>query len=382
MIGAIPSDSDALLEMARDKSGAGRQALAASVAGLLLDRGDTLSDRERTLIGEILHRLVSDVELSLRRRLAERLAGRADAPHDLVVALANDTIEVARSILVHSEALRDAELIEIVHRRTLEHQLAIAMRRSVSEPVSDALIEEGAPEIVRTLLENPNAAISAAAMEYLVEQSKRIDSYQNPLLSRPELGPALARRLYWWVSAALRERILARFEIDPATLDETLAETVSGLAPLAAAEPDSPRKNLELAARLAASGEITPRLLVQTLRQGEVALFEALLATLARIRLALAGRLLFEPGGEGLAIACRAIGIEAPAFASIFVLSRRARPHDAPPLPGDVSSVIRFYNSLRRSDAEALLAKWRRQSELPAAGRRRLEERMRVDACG
>jgi uncharacterized protein (DUF2336 family) len=218
-------------------------------------------------------------------------------------------------------------------------------------------------------------------MDYLVEQSKRIDVYQNPLLSRPELSPALARRLYWWVSAALRERILARFEIDPATLDETLEQTVANLAPLALAETGSPRKNLELAARLAANGEITPRLLVQTLRQGEVALFEALFATLAKIRLALAGRLLFEPGGEGLAIACRAIGIEAPVFASIFVLSRRARPLDAPPLPGDVSRVIRFYNSLRRSDAEALLRKWRRQSE-PTAAIRRLDERMRVDACG
>ena len=381
MIGAIPSDSDALLQMARDKSGAGRQALAATVAGLFLDRDDALNDRERALIGEILHRLVRDVELSLRRRLAERLAGRADAPHELVVALANDAIEVAHSILVRSEALRDAELIEIVHRRTLEHQLAIAMRRAVSEPVADALVEEGAPDVVRTLLENPNAVISAAAMEYLVEQSKRVDAYQNPLLSRPELGPALARRLYWWVSAALRERILARFEIDPATLDETLEEAVAGLAPLPSAEPDSPRKNLELAARLAANGEITPRLLVQTLRQGEVALFEALFATLTKIRLALAGRLLFEPGGEGLAIACRAVGIEAPVFASIFVLSRRARPHDAPPLPGDVSRVIRFYNSLRRSDAEALLGKWRRQSERPA-GSRRLDQRMRADARG
>jgi uncharacterized protein (DUF2336 family) len=381
MIGATPSDSDALLQMARDKSAAGRQALAATVAGLFLDRDDALSDRERALFGEILHRLVHDVELSLRRHLAERLAGRADAPHGLVVALANDAIEVARSILVRSEILGDAELIEIVRHRTLEHQLAIAMRRSVSEPVSDALIEEGAPDVIRTLLENPNAAISAAAMEYLVEQSKRIDAYQNPLLARPELSPALARRLYWWVSTALRERILARFEIDPATLDETLEQTVSALVPAAPAEPDNPRKNLELAARLAANGEITPRLLVQTLRQGEVALFEALFATLAKIRLALAGRLLFEPGGEGLAIACRAIGIEAPVFASIFVLSRRARPLDAPPLPGDVSRVIRFYNSLRRSDAEALLRKWRRQSE-PTAAIRRLDERMRVDACG
>ena len=56
--------------------------------------------------------------------------------------------------------LQDSELIEIVHHRTLEHQLAIAMRRRVSAAVSDALVEEGSPDVIKTLLENPNAAIS------------------------------------------------------------------------------------------------------------------------------------------------------------------------------------------------------------------------------
>ena len=37
-------------------------------------------------------------------------------------------------------------------------------------------------------------------MEYLVEQSKRVDTYQNPLLKRPDLEPDLAKRMYLWVS--------------------------------------------------------------------------------------------------------------------------------------------------------------------------------------
>ena len=36
-----------------------------------------------------------------------------------------------------------------------------------------------------------------ATMAYPVEKSKRIDSYQNPLLHRPDLGPDLAKRMYW-----------------------------------------------------------------------------------------------------------------------------------------------------------------------------------------
>src|SRR6185437_9846591 len=132
-----------LFELARDKTVAGRQALTATVTDLFFAQGAALTDRERTLMTEILRQLIEDVESSVRRALAEKLAHQKDAPRDLVLALANDEIVVAQSILMHSEVLRDEELIEIIHHRTLEHQLAVAMRKSVSETVSDALVDSG-----------------------------------------------------------------------------------------------------------------------------------------------------------------------------------------------------------------------------------------------
>src|SRR5450432_3755204 len=132
-----------LLALARDKSVAARQALTATVTDLFFARGNVLTDRERSLMTEILRQLINDVESSVRRVLAEKLAHQEGAPRDLILALANDEIVVAQSILMHSEVLRDEELIEIIHHRTLEHQLAVAMRKSVNEPVTDALVETG-----------------------------------------------------------------------------------------------------------------------------------------------------------------------------------------------------------------------------------------------
>jgi uncharacterized protein (DUF2336 family) len=350
-----------LFELARDKTIVGRQQLTATVTDLFFAKGAALTDRERALMTDILRQLIEDVESSVRRSLAERLAHQKDAPRDLVLALANDEIAVANAILQHSEVLRDEELIEIIHHRTLEHQLAISMRKSISEQVCDALVETGDVGVIKTLLENHDARIASATMAYLVEQSKRVDTYQNPLLSRPDLSPDLARKMYFWVSAALRKHILENFPIEAGELDDVLDETVTDLADRESTEEK--RKSVELAESLSQGKAITPQLLIQALRQGEIALFEALFSRLTGVRLTLVRRLLFERGGEGLAVACRAMRIEPPLFASIYLLSRKARQSEPPPARGEIRRVLEFYEQTPPHAAEQLLRKWRRSKE-------------------
>jgi uncharacterized protein (DUF2336 family) len=350
---SVSVDGEHLFRLARDKTVAGRRALVATVGDLFFDRREALSDRERALMTEILRQLIHDVEIEVRQALAHRLARERSAPTDLVVLLANDRIEVAHPILLHSEVLDDDELIEIVHHRTLEHQLAIAMRREVSERVADVLVERGDAGVIKALLENRQARISQAALAYLVEESKRVDTYQNPLLRRAELGPVLARRMYGWVSAALRRYILENFSIDPRTLDGHLDETTERLARREA----RPGAAETLAAELSAGEAITPALLIDTLRHGEVALFQAMFAKFTGLPALLVRRLVFEPGGEGLAIACRAAGIDAAGFTSIFVLSRKAR-HDSALAPGEVTRIVAFFSKVRPEHARRLLQNW------------------------
>lgn len=358
-------DGEHLLKLARDRSVAGRRELIDTVTDLFFSRSEWLTDRERSLMTGILRQLIHDVEIEVRRALAERLAREGRAPRELVVALANDAIEIAYPILVHSTVLRDVELIEIIHHRTLEHQLAIATRKDVSEAVSDALVQCGSVDVVKALLENESAQISQETLAYLVEQSARVDTYQNPLLRRRDLTPALARRMYRWVSATLRQYIVETFDVDPDEIEQSLAATVDELAAAAAAEP--PSATAVLARRLADSGELDPSLLVQTLRQGEIGLFEALFSRLSGIRPASVRRLLFEASGERLTIACKALALEPSVFASIFVLTRKARAHDGVLEPGEVALILGFYERIRREAAEKLLRQWRRDPELVRA---------------
>src|SRR5690349_8722667 len=128
LMSGIPDiGNEQLLELARDKTVAGRRALVATVTDLFLGSGELLNDRERALMTEILRHLIHDVEVEVRSALAERLSSERSAPRELVLALANAEAEVAHPILLHSEVLQDPDLIEIIHHRTLEHQLAISM---------------------------------------------------------------------------------------------------------------------------------------------------------------------------------------------------------------------------------------------------------------
>ncbi len=104
------------------------------------------------------------------------------------------------------------------------------MRRALSEPVSDALVETGDTNVIKTLLENQDAQISQATMTYLAEESQRLDTYQEPLLNRRDLSPDLAKRMYLWVSAALRQHILEHFDVKASELDDKLEGLATSLS--------------------------------------------------------------------------------------------------------------------------------------------------------
>ncbi len=172
------------MTLAREKSQAGRNSLFDTVQELFVKNDGNLTDRERALMGEILRQLIHDVALSVRKDVAKRLSDRNDAPRELVLALAIDDIEVPLPLSLNSSVLHDVDLIEIIKHRTQAPQLAVSMCKNVSEAVSDALVETGDTGVIASLLENVSAAISRASIEYIVAESKRIDTFQYPPISR------------------------------------------------------------------------------------------------------------------------------------------------------------------------------------------------------
>lgn len=361
---------DELLKLAHDKSIAGRQALADIVSDMILKQRHKLTEREWALVFDILHRMVHDAEMSVRRVISAQIANLPNVPRDLVTTLANDEIEVAYPILTQNRGLLDTDLIEVIHHRTLEHQLAISIRHSVSGPVSDALVKVGDETIIHSLLDNPNAKISRMTMEFLVEESKRVDSFQEPILRREDLDPALAKRMFIWVSAALRFYILDKYQLDQTFVDDVLERSAIEIGGAAAAAASRPSKSEALAAELKAEDDISSDMLLKTLADGQVSLFVALFEKISGLRKVLVRRILFEPGGEGLAIACKATGMNRSHFLSIFKLSRKARPVGSGRpnvLARETRQVMNLYDRMTEEAAKTVTRRWQRDVDYLSA---------------
>ncbi|MDH3233445.1 MAG: DUF2336 domain-containing protein [Alphaproteobacteria bacterium] len=361
----MASDSKAqlanLVELARQHTSDGRRIIFENITDLFLSPEGRLSERETALMTDILHKLVHDVEMEVRRDLSERLADNSEAPHDLVVMLANDEIEVARPLLLKSGVLRDADLIEVIKERTQEHILEVARRDTLSEAVTDAIVSRGEDDVIETLINNADAVMSRRALQFLVERSKRVDRFQRPLILRGDLPPPLAHRMFWWVSAALRQHILTSFTVDDAMVEDFLRDSAES-----AIERTKLHRGAETAAEalvngLADRGELTLDFILRALHNGEIQLFITALANRARIEIPTARRIVLDAGGEPLAVLCRAVGMEQGQFASTYLLTRS--PHGNALGTMVTPKVAELFASLTREAAMAALRYWKQDDE-------------------
>lgn len=359
-------NTQSLLDWARARTPESRGALAGTITDLFAEGTDRLSHHERALMGDILHRVVVDLEFAVRKTLSEKLANLPDVPEELISFLANDDAEVAYPVLTRSPLMKDADLIEVIRHRTLEHQLAIANRFQVSEAVSGELAATGSVTVVEALLRNENARISQATLACLVEESRRIDAFREPLVRRSDLGADLAKRLFLWVSAALRNHIVKRFELDSDTVDTLLEQ--AAMENIAADAPPSEVSGTErLADELAEREMLDTEMLVNALTIGEVNLFVAMFARMTDLRERLVQRLLFAPSGEQLAVACKAVGIDRATFETLFTLSRSARPQLGNSQQDHIRQAVDVFESIGRKDAERVVHRWQLNPDFTAA---------------
>ncbi len=347
-----------LIQLAETKTVQGRNQLFGQLSALMIDQDFQTSDQERALMVDILNKLLHDVEMKVRQRLSITLARDAAAPKELVVMLANDKIDVAKPILLESELLQDGELLEIIKHRTQEHQMAIAMRENISAVVSSALVETGHEDVITALLKNESAAISQATLDYLVEQSERVDSFQNPLLLRSDLRPEMAKKMYRWVSESLKKKIVADFKIDPSKIDAALEQAAPEIEK--ADGEENSRKTQALVDAIASSKELTPGLLAKALRDGEIPLFVGLFGKMCDLDAASMQKIVFDAEGEVIALACKAIGFETHQFSDLYKLIRLTRGAGQDARVNEMTQLLNYYEQMKKTTAQNILRSWQR----------------------
>lgn len=350
-----PEDYEHLRALARRRSPVEREALVITIGDVLEEQGNLISDKSCAVITEILRSLQDDIETQLRAKLACRLAANADVPRDVILLLANDRVEVAYPVLLGSSVLQDPDLVEIVRIGSYRHRLAVALRPGIGETITDELARSRDEDVLMALIDNHSARISPETLRYLVDEARRREPLQAPLVSRPDLPQPLAERLYRWVSRSLRQRLLSRFDIDPTMLDAAVEGAItSALAADGFARENDPVA--ELTEELFLTGALNGPFLVNALKRGDVVLFEAGLARLAELTLGGARRVIYELDGEALAFACVVGGIDRESFISIFQITQRARGRKIASDSASANSLRATFDQTTVTDAQRRLA--------------------------
>lgn len=345
-------------EQARDHDTALRNAL-------LRGHGSILSDRERSLLSNMIHVLVADMGSAFRRALSARQAEGDRAADALAGSLEDKWTETLQTKLAKIGAVGDLELIAAMGHRVSEHLLDIGVKPKREEKL---IITPGSP--VADPFEAANLQsdiwLAKAMSDYLVEKSRRFDGYGNPRLPLYELPPALAERLFWACAAAWREEILPDWRADEADLDDAVENMVSRALETTRADTRRTDKLVKVADALVDGGQLHAALLPSIIEGGEVGVFEAVLARLLDLPLPFVRALTFEPGGARLAVAARAAGLSARDFRTVDQAVGRVR-HAArrgEPTPQDV------FRRCTSKDAERMVRHWRRRPEYLDALRR------------
>ena len=320
------SDMGRLAQLAANPQDTTREEIYLAVASLYRVQDNHLNAREKGLMRDILHRLTRDVEMTIRIALAERLAEDTSAPNDLILLLADDTIEVARPVILRSPLLTDEDMLRLVAGSDVGHQEAVAARPHIGETVTAALATCGAETVLVTLVRNATARISGATYEVLVSKSREFAGLQEPITRRPDLPPALATKMCDWVSDALKTYIVRNYSIEHAKLDAAVVSAEQAVMSTPPAPKPTPAESAhKLVEKLYAAGQLKAGFLLRVLHQGQIDLFDLSFARLLALPLTDLRQNLYERGPKTVALACRAVGIDRCVFTTVFKLSRQAR---------------------------------------------------------
>lgn len=262
------------------------------------DQSFSLEQREMAL--QIFEIMTKDAEIRVRMALSEHLKECPDIPRDIAMALAQDVDAVAVPFLEFSEALSDADLIEIIRSVGDVKQCAVARRPSVSSELAESLVEQGSERVVTTLMNNEGATVTEETLGLALDRYAQSEAVSGAVTRRPGLPVHIAERLVNQVSESLERHLANRQSLSP-DLTSDLILQVRERATLGLIDPRFGIGDAEQLVRsLEENGRLTGSIILRALCFGDIGFFEAALARLARVPLANARILVHDANRRGI----------------------------------------------------------------------------------
>ena len=175
------------------------------VTDLFMRQGAGFSKEHVDMFDDVMSRLVLAIENAARAVFGELLAKLPNAPPKTTRLLAlDDAIEVAGPVLSQSECLDEEVLVESASTKGEDHLLAISRRRSISEAVTDVLLERGSQRVVASTAANAGAQFSEFGFSTLATRAKDDSELARTVWRRDDIPRAHLLSLFADASDAVR----------------------------------------------------------------------------------------------------------------------------------------------------------------------------------
>ncbi|MFT4251554.1 MAG: DUF2336 domain-containing protein [Caulobacter sp.] len=341
-----------------------RAALLKRLADVVCLPASRINAFERAMCADLLVEMLREAVVEEREKVSRRLATLNDMPGSLVRLLLRDEVVVARALLENSPNLSDADLIDCLYHASQEHRRLIAIRRGVGEVVADALVDMGEIPVVEALLRNELARFSHQGVENVVAMTRDNPDLIPLLLRRAELRPSHAYVMFWWADAEARRTILQRFAVSREILQDAVGDVFAVASEEGWQDPLS-RKALQFIERRQRNRAAIAKSPFDSLEDAVAAAQNGLtretaeeISYLAGLKPMTGAKIFTDPGGEPIAILCKATGLPRAAVRALWRGLRRPEADAAGgPSPG-LERVLGVFDAIAVDRAQTVLRYW------------------------
>jgi len=333
------------------------------VTDLFVGGAPRYSEEQIGVFDDVMVRLVSTIETKARAKLASRLAPIVNAPSGVIHVLAfDDDITVAQPVLELSERLEEAALVASASTKSQQHLFAIAQRRSLSEAVTDVLVERGDREVVHSVVKNSGARFSDAGFRMLVNRSAGDDDLATIVGQRGDIPRPHFLVLLEKASSTVRARLAAENPQASTAIEGVVAEVVGGIrADARNSSPDfaAAQAAVERQNRIRRIGESEIYRYARDRKFEETAIA---LSILCDTPIDVVERALLDPGAEIILILAKVAGLSATTTKAILLLRAADRGMSAK----DLDQALASFNRLQPDTAQRVLGFFRTRVKKPA----------------
>jgi uncharacterized protein (DUF2336 family) len=287
-----------------------RGEMVRKITDLFISKSQELTVEDLSIFDGVIVRLSATIEQHARALLARRLAPFRNAPPHIIRLLAyDDAIEVAGPVLSQSARLDDKTLVEIARAKGQAHMLAISHRGSLSETVTDVLVELGDREVVLNTVDNYGASFSDRGFSALVSRSEGDDVLTEFVGLRPEIPLTLLTVLVAKASQGVRAKLEASHPRAKANVRRAVAEAADRVeAQLLSTCLDYTTAQASIDS-LQRAGRLDESALAAFAKAGAYAETIAALATMCDLPLKFVEQAMARDRSEALMVVAKAVGL-------------------------------------------------------------------------